>query len=163
MLLAVALFQARYAPTTSGSKATSSKILGPLQGGRVHATALWDPRTGTLKRPGVQQRLRLPGRTSTGTVDAWLDSLDYLESLSPKRVIAGRSKPGLPEGANALEWTRRYINDFRTFAKMAKSVAEMTEMLRVRNPNAIGFPASDGLFGMSTEVADWRKSCWSNE
>ncbi len=129
------------------------EILGPLQGGRVHATALWDPRTGTLKRPGVQQRLRLPGRTSTGTVDAWLDSLDYLESLSPKRVIAGRSKPGLPEGANALEWTRRYINDFRTFAKMAKSVAEMTEMLRVRNPNAIGFPASDGLFGMSTEVA----------
>jgi hypothetical protein len=29
----------------------------------------------------------------------------------------------------------------------------MTDMPRVRNPNAIGFPASDGLFEMSTEVA----------
>lgn len=29
----------------------------------------------------------------------------------------------------------------------------MTDMLRVRNPNAIGFPASDGLLEMSTEVA----------
>jgi len=36
---------------------------------------------------------------------------------------------------------------------MAKSAAEMTDMLRVRNPNAIGFPAPDGLFDMSTEVA----------
>ena len=80
-------------------------------------------------------------------------ALEYPESLSPKRVIAGRSKPGLPEGANAIEWTRGYINDFRTFAKMAKSAAEMTDMLRVRKPNAVGFPDSDGLFEMSTEVA----------
>jgi len=36
---------------------------------------------------------------------------------------------------------------------MAKSAAEMTDMLRVRDPNAIGFPASDGVFEMSTEVA----------
>ena len=39
------------------------------------------------------------------------------------------------------------------FAKMARSAAEMTDMLRVRNPNAIGFPASGGPFEMSTEVA----------
>jgi glyoxylase-like metal-dependent hydrolase (beta-lactamase superfamily II) len=131
------------------------EILGPLQGGRVHATALWDPRTGTLIASGLAYNsvFVFLGEHRPEQYDAWLDSLDYLESLSPKRVIAGRSKPGLPEGANALEWTRRYINDFRTFAKMAKSVAEMTEMLRVRNPNAIGFPASDGLFEMSTEVA----------
>ena len=45
------------------------------------------------------------------------------------------------------------VMDFRTFAKIAKSAAEMTDMLRVRNPNAIGFPAPDGLFDMSTEVA----------
>ena len=35
---------------------------------------------------------------------------------------------------------------------MARSAAEMTDMLRVRNPNAIGFPASDALFEMSTEA-----------
>jgi hypothetical protein len=29
----------------------------------------------------------------------------------------------------------------------------MTDMLRVRNPNAIGFPGSGGLFEISTEVA----------
>lgn len=52
-----------------------------------------------------------------------------------------------------IETKTRYINDFRTFAKMAKSAADMIDMLRVRNPNAVGFPASDGLFEMSTEVA----------
>jgi glyoxylase-like metal-dependent hydrolase (beta-lactamase superfamily II) len=131
------------------------EILGPVQGGHVHATALWDPRTGTLIAGGLVYNsvFVFLGEHRQEQYDAWLDSLDYLESLSPKRVIAGRSKPGLPEGASALGWTRRYINDFRTFAKMAKSAAEMTEMLRVRNPNAIGFPASDGLFEMSTEVA----------
>ena len=129
------------------------EILGPVQGGHVHATALWD--SGTLIAGGLVYNsvFVFLGEHRPEQYDAWLDSLDYLESLNPKRVIAGRSKPGLPEGANAIEWTRRYINDFRTLAKMAKSTAEMIEMLQVRNPNAIGFPASDSLFEMSTEVA----------
>jgi glyoxylase-like metal-dependent hydrolase (beta-lactamase superfamily II) len=131
------------------------EILGPVQGGQVHATALWDRRTGTLIAGGLVYNsvFVFLGEHRPEQYDAWLDSLDYLESLGPKRVIAGRSKPGLPEGANAIEWTRRYINDFRTFAKMAKSAADMTDMLRARNPNAVGFPASDDLFEMSTEVA----------
>jgi glyoxylase-like metal-dependent hydrolase (beta-lactamase superfamily II) len=131
------------------------EILGPVQGGHVHAAALWDPHTGTLIAGGLVYNgvFVFLGELRPEQYDAWLDSLDYLESLSPKRVIAGRSKPGLPEGVNAIEWTRRYIDDFRTFAKMAGSAAEMTDMLRVRNPNAIGFPASDGQFEMPTEVA----------
>jgi glyoxylase-like metal-dependent hydrolase (beta-lactamase superfamily II) len=131
------------------------EILGPVQAGHVHATALWDPRTGTLIAGGLVYNsvFVFLGEHRPEQYDAWLDSLDYLESLSLKRVIAGRSKPGLPEDANAIEWTRRYIDDFRTFARMAKSAAEMTDMLRVRNPNAIGFPASDRLFEMPTEVA----------
>ena len=64
------------------------------------------------------------------------------------------SATGLAEGANAIEWTRRYINDFRTFAKTAKSAAELISMLQARNPNAIGFPASDRLLEMSAEVAN---------
>jgi glyoxylase-like metal-dependent hydrolase (beta-lactamase superfamily II) len=131
------------------------EILGPVQGGHVHTTALWDPRTRTLIAGGLAYNsvFVFLAEYRPEQYDAWLDSLDYLESLNPKRVIAGRSKPGLPQGADAIEWTRRYINDFRTFAKTAKSAAEMTDMLRVRNPNAIGFPASDRLFELSTEVA----------
>ena len=131
------------------------EILGPVQGGPVHATALWDPRTSTLVAGGLVYNgvFVFMGEPRAEQYDAWLDSLDYLESLSPKRVIAGRSKPGLPEGANAIAWTRQYIDDFRTLAKIAKSAAELTDMLRARNPDAIGFPASDSLFEMSTEVA----------
>jgi glyoxylase-like metal-dependent hydrolase (beta-lactamase superfamily II) len=131
------------------------EILGPVQGGHAHAAAVWDPRTGTLIAGGLVYNsvFVFLGEHRPEQYDAWLDSLDYMESLSPKRVIAGRSKPGLPEGANAIEWTRRYINDFRTFTTMAKSAAEVIDMLRVRNSNTIGFPASDGLFEMSTEVA----------
>jgi glyoxylase-like metal-dependent hydrolase (beta-lactamase superfamily II) len=131
------------------------EILGPVQGGHVHATALWDPRTGTLVAGGLvfNSVFVFLGEGRPQQYAAWLDSLNYLESLSPKRVIAGRSKPGLPEGADAIEWTRRYINDFRTFANMAKSAAEITDMLRARNPDAIGFPASARPFEMSTKVA----------
>jgi glyoxylase-like metal-dependent hydrolase (beta-lactamase superfamily II) len=130
------------------------EILGPVQGGHVHTTALWDPRTGTLIAGGLVYNSVFVslGEHRSEQYDAWLDSLEHLQSLNPTRVIAGRSKPGLPEGADAIEWTRRYINDFRTLAKMAKSAAELTEMLRVRNPNAIGFPASDSPVEMSTEV-----------
>jgi glyoxylase-like metal-dependent hydrolase (beta-lactamase superfamily II) len=132
------------------------EILGPVQGGHAHATALWDPRTSTLVAGGLVYNsvFVFLGEYRPEQYDAWLDNLDYLESLSPKRVIAGRSKPGLPEGANAIGWTRRYINDFRTFAKTAKSVADLISMLQARNPNAIGFPASDRLLEMSAEVAN---------
>jgi glyoxylase-like metal-dependent hydrolase (beta-lactamase superfamily II) len=124
------------------------EILGPVQGGRVHATALWDPRTATLIAGGLVYNsvFVFLGEYRPEQYDAWLDSLDYLESLGPKRIIAGRSKPGLPEDANAIDWTRRYINDFRIFTKTAKSAAEMSEMLRVRNPTGIGFPTSDRIF-----------------
>jgi glyoxylase-like metal-dependent hydrolase (beta-lactamase superfamily II) len=131
------------------------EILGPVQGGHANATALWDPRTSTLVAGSLVYNsvFVFLGQHRPEDYDAWLDSLHCLESLSPKRVIAGRSKPGLPEGVSAIEWTRRYIDDFRTFAKMARSAKEITEMLRVGHPNAIGFPASDRLFEKSSEVA----------
>ena len=74
------------------------QILGPMQGNHVHATALWDPRTGTLIAGDLLYNgvFALLGEHRPAQYNAWLESLDYLESLRPKRVVAGHSKPALP-------------------------------------------------------------------
>ncbi len=56
------------------------------------------PRTGTLIAGDLLYNgaFALPGEHRPAQHDAWLESLDYLESLRPKPVVAGHSKPGLP-------------------------------------------------------------------
>jgi len=63
------------------------EILGPVQDGHVHATALRDPRTSTLVAGGLVYNsvFVFLGEHRPEQYDAWLDSLDYLESLSPKK------------------------------------------------------------------------------
>jgi glyoxylase-like metal-dependent hydrolase (beta-lactamase superfamily II) len=95
------------------------QILGPMQGNHVHATALWEPRTGALIAgellyDGVFAFL---GEHRLAQCDAWLESLDYLESLRPKRVFAGHSRPGLPDDSKAIDWTRGYIRNLMKFAR----------------------------------------------
>jgi glyoxylase-like metal-dependent hydrolase (beta-lactamase superfamily II) len=95
------------------------QILGPMQGNHVHATALWEPRTGTLIAGELLYNGVFPflGEHRPAQCDAWLESLDYLESLRPKRVFAGHSRPGLPDDSKAIDWTRGYIRNLMKFAR----------------------------------------------
>ena len=95
------------------------QILGPMQGNHVHATALWKPRTGTLIAGELLYNGVFPflGEHRPAQCDAWLESLDYLESLRPKRVVACHSKPGLADDNKAIDWTRGYIRNLMKFAR----------------------------------------------
>ena len=131
------------------------QILGPMQGNHVHATALWDPRTGTLIAGDLLYNgvFAVLGEHRPAQCDAWLEGLDYLESLRPKRVVAGHSKPGLPDDDKAIDWTRGYIRDLMKFARSTGSPTEMAEMLRASYPDAIGSPGSQFLLEVPTQIA----------
>ena len=123
------------------------KILGPMQGDHVHCTALWDPDTRTLVAGDLVYNgaFVFLGEHLAPQYAEWLASLDYPESLDPVRVIAGHTKPGLPDDSFAIDWTRGYIRAFAKAAKIAKSSREMAAMIHALYPNAVNFPGTEFL------------------
>ncbi|MFY8194345.1 MAG: MBL fold metallo-hydrolase, partial [Novosphingobium sp.] len=90
------------------------QVIGPMQGDHVHSTAVWDAETRTLVAGdilynGVYVWL---GEHGPAQYDAWLKTLDQLEALNPVKVVAGHTKPGLPDDTMSIGWTRTYINAF---------------------------------------------------
>ncbi|MFC1443092.1 MBL fold metallo-hydrolase [Streptacidiphilus sp. N1-10] len=138
------------------------KILGPMQGDHVHATALWDPGSRTLVAGDLLFNgvFLFLGEHRPPQYDDWLKSLDDLESLQPVRIIAGHSKPGLPDDSRAIDWSRRYLNEFKRAAKAATSSREMADMLRAAFPDAVGFPGTEFLLDVSTQVATGEMEPW---
>src|SRR6201987_5405090 len=139
------------------------KILGPMQGDHVHCTALWDPGTrplvaGDLVYNGAFVFL---GEHLAPQYAEWLASLGYLEALNPVRIIAGHTKPGLPDDSFAIDWTRGYIRAFAKAAKIAKSSREMAAMIHALYPNAANFPGTEFLVEVPTQVATGEIPPWN--
>ncbi len=74
--------------------------------------------------------------------------------------LAGHSKPGLPDDSFSIEWTRRYIQEFKKLAASAATAKEMADLLRARYPNAAGFPGTDFLLEVPTRVATGEIEPW---
>jgi glyoxylase-like metal-dependent hydrolase (beta-lactamase superfamily II) len=139
------------------------KILGPMQGDHVHCTALWDPGTRTLVAGDLVYNgaFVFLGEHLAPQYVEWLASLDYLESLKPIRIIAGHTKPGLPDDSFAIDWTRGYIRAFANAAKIAKSSREMAAMIHALYPNAVNFPGTEFLVEVPTQVATGEIPPWN--
>ena len=138
------------------------QVLGPMQGDHVHATALWEPASrtliaGDLVFNGVYLFL---GEHRPHQYDDWLASLDVLEALEPARIVAGHTKPGLPDDSFAIDWSRRYLKTFKAAREKAGSAKEMAAMLRHAYPNAVGFPGTDFLLEIPTQVATGEIEPW---
>ena len=138
------------------------QIIGPMQGDHIRATALWDPDSRTLVAGDLLYNgvFVFLGEHRPPQWDAWIQSLDYLESLNPARIVAGHSKPGLPDDSFSIEWTRRYIQEFKKLAASAATAKEMADLLRARYPNAVGFPGTDFLLEVPTRVATGEIEPW---
>ncbi len=139
------------------------QVLGPMQGDHVHATALWDPASRTLVAGdllfnGVFVFL---GEHQPAQYDDWLNSLDRLEALRPGRVVAGHSKPGLPDDSFAIDWTRRYLQAFKAASQTATSSKQMAAALHTAYPHAVGFPGTDFLVELSVQVATGEIEPWN--
>ena len=90
------------------------RILGPMQGDHVHATAIYIPSleaivAGDLVFENIHLWL---GEHTPARRKDWLRSLDQLMALHPAIVVAGHQLPGDPQSPAALQFTRDYLLTF---------------------------------------------------
>lgn len=137
------------------------KVIGPVQGDHVHATALWAPSIKALF-PGdlVYNEMYLWfGEHDAAGVAAWGKALDQLAALGAVMVVAGHSKPGLPSDASGLDYSRRYIAAWPKLVAASKNSADLRTRVKKMFPNSID-TLGDFLLGNSSKVAMGEEAAW---
>jgi glyoxylase-like metal-dependent hydrolase (beta-lactamase superfamily II) len=69
--------------------------------------------------------------------ERWIQSVDTIEKLSPKMVVAGHKRPDSSDAevTRMLDQTRSYISDFADGARTAGSAEELTERMTSKYPD----------------------------
>jgi glyoxylase-like metal-dependent hydrolase (beta-lactamase superfamily II) len=130
------------------------QVLGPMQGDHVHATAVWIADAKALIAGDLlfnEVHLWLGETLAPGRAQ-WLRSLDQLSALQPAVVVAGHKKPGLPDDASAIAFTRKYLETFERAVRSSKNSAQLAQQLRAAFPDSIDY-FGDFILGNSTKVA----------
>lgn len=129
------------------------EVLGPMQGDHAHSTAVWIPEIKTLVAGDLlfnEMHLWL-GEARKPERLAWAQSVEKLAALGAVRVVAGHKKPGLPDDASAIVYTRRYLQVFEQAASTSKTSTELSAKIRAAFPNTIDW--MDFLLSNSSKVA----------
>ncbi|MDE2597438.1 MAG: MBL fold metallo-hydrolase [Sphingomonadales bacterium] len=137
------------------------KVLGPMAGDHVHATALWAPSIKALF-PGdlVYNEMYLWfGEHDPALIAEWGRSLDRFAALKPEIVVAGHSKPGLPNDASGLDYSRRYIAAWPGMVAASKNSAELRARVQRAFPQSVDV-LGDFLLGNSSRVAKGEQPAW---
>lgn len=129
-------------------------VLGPMQGDHRHSTAVWIPElkalvTGDLVFNEIHLwsgEFLAPGRA------AWAQSLDRLAALGATIVVAGHKKPGLPDDASGLVYSRRYLEVFERSVASSRNSAELAAKMKAAFPQTIDV-FGDFILGTSSKVA----------
>jgi glyoxylase-like metal-dependent hydrolase (beta-lactamase superfamily II) len=114
------------------------RIVEVGQGDIPHSTVLHVPSidaviAGDVVYNGIHQMLGLGGPTEWRK---WLESVDKVESLRPRTVIAGHKRPGASdEAAPVLEATRSYIRDFAEAVGVSASARDVVTAMRSKYPD----------------------------
>src|ERR1700722_4290474 len=77
------------------------------------------------------------GLTGPSGWDRWLQSLDAIEKLSARMIVAGHRKPESSdyEATRMLDETRSYISDFADGAKRLDSADELVQLMKSKYPD----------------------------
>jgi glyoxylase-like metal-dependent hydrolase (beta-lactamase superfamily II) len=137
------------------------KVIAPMQGDHVHATALWAPSIKALF-PGdlVYNEMYLWfGEHNAAAIAGWGKSIEELAALNPVIVVAGHSKPGLPNDASGLDYSRRYIAAWPKLVAASKDSADLRARVQNAFPNSIDV-LGDFLLGNSSKVAKGEQAAW---
>jgi glyoxylase-like metal-dependent hydrolase (beta-lactamase superfamily II) len=137
------------------------KVIAPMHGDHVHATALWAPSIKALF-PGdlVYNEMYLWfGEHDAAAIAGWGKSIDQLAALNPVIVVAGHSKPGLPNDASGLDYSRRYIAAWPKMVAASKDSADLRARVQKAFPNSIDV-LGDFLLGNSSKVAKGEQAAW---
>lgn len=137
------------------------KVLGPMPGDHVHATALWAPSIGALFAGDLvyNQMFLWFGEHDPAMIAEWGRSLDRLAALKPTMVVAGHAKPGLPNDASGLEFSKRYIAAWPGLVAASKDSADLRAQVHKAFPDAIDI-LDDFLLGNSSKVAKGEQPAW---
>ncbi len=68
---------------------------------------------------------------------AWIDSIDKIEALAPRIIVAGHKAPGAPDDdlAELIVGSRQYIIDFDEAARVSSSREELVEKMLATHGN----------------------------
>ena len=138
------------------------KVLGPMQGDHVHATALWAPDIKALF-PGdlvFNQVFLWLGEHGPENVAAWEHSLDTLAALHPETVVAGHAKPGLPNDMSGITFSRAYLETWAKLVPEAKDSKDLQTRVKAAFPDAIDV-LNDFILPNSAEVAKGEQPRWT--
>ena len=137
------------------------QVLGPMAGDHHHATALWAPSIKTLFAGDLvfNQMFLWLGEHHPEDVAAWSHSLDELAKLHPEMVVAGHAKPGLPNDASGLEFSRHYLTAWPELVAHSKDSAALRANVKQLFPQAIDV-LDDFLLGTSSKVAKGEEPIW---
>ena len=77
------------------------------------------------------------GLSGPGGWERWLQSLDAIEKLSPRMIVAGHRKPESSdyEASRILDETRSYISDFADGAQRLDSADELVALMKSKYPD----------------------------
>jgi glyoxylase-like metal-dependent hydrolase (beta-lactamase superfamily II) len=136
-------------------------LRGPIQGDHATCQYVWVPESRTLLANDIlynQVHLFL-GEHLEPQYDAWLAAVDELEALKPETVIAGHRRPDLTDDSGAIDFTRRYLIDFKRVAAEGGSSEVISNKMIALYPDAIDV-ASNFLLGTSSQVASREIEPW---
>jgi glyoxylase-like metal-dependent hydrolase (beta-lactamase superfamily II) len=137
------------------------EIIGPMQGDHVHATAVWIPDAKALIAGDLlfnEMHLWL-GESLPPARMAWARSVDRLAALGATTVVAGHKKPGLPDDASAIAYTRHYLEVFERAVASSKNSTELSTKIHAAFPQTID-TLGDFLLGNSSKVAMGEMAPW---
>lgn len=137
------------------------RVLAPMQGDHVHATALWVPSIRALF-PGdlVYNEMYLWfGEHNPAAIEDWGRSIEQLAALDPTMVVAGHSKPGSPHDISGLDYSRRYIAAWPGLVAASKDSAELRARVQKAFPDSVDV-LGDFLLGNSSRVAKGEQAAW---
>ena len=138
------------------------KVLGPVQGDHVHSTALWAPSIKALF-PGdlVHNQVYLwMGEHDAAAIAGWAKTTESFVALKPQVVVAGHAKPGLPDDAAGLEFTRRYLAAWPGLVGASKNSADLRARVQKAFPDAVDV-LGDFLLGNASRVAMGEQAAWT--
>jgi glyoxylase-like metal-dependent hydrolase (beta-lactamase superfamily II) len=130
------------------------RVLGPMQGDHVHATALYAPEINALFAGDLlfnQMHLWLGEHGREETI-AWREAVDALAALDPDLIVAGHGAANLPNDRSSLAFTRAYLDFWLDATQTASDSEELRAMVQAEFPDAID-ALGDFILGNSSRIA----------
>ena len=134
--------------------------LVPINAGRTdtaHSTCLHVPSIGLIVAGDVVYNGIHPflGETDTQSRLEWISTLDKLEALNPKAVIAGHKAPENDDDPRIIAETRQYLRDFNRLNAATTTARELYDAMLEIYPDRVN-PGS--LWGAANAAKNTRRN-----